>query len=295
MLYLFCGIVFVIGLIAVKSEKKFFNPLTLFCIMWSSILFLSTLQLYSLYKGDDRTYKLMMIGVAAFIIGYYLAKLLVGNKRLIIGKKHTTDLTIEYQLNYQLMYVMLVVSLLFYAKDLVTVFSRLVTGSSLADIQSLVQGTDNLYNRSGVENAIRLLIINPFGWAIIPILAVDIWMGKKDRKLIVLTGLLMISRIFTTGGRAAFLNFAIYLIVLFFFTNQNKRNRITSAVKNTVKENKKLFRIMVAASVILLAYMTYSRAGDGAVRTIYFDFAMQPYLCGVWMDTVDAKNMLGCL
>lgn len=293
MLYLFCGIVFVIGLIAVKSEKKFFNPLTLFCIMWSSILFLSTLQLYSLYKGDNRTYKLMMIGVAAFIIGYYLAKLLVGNKRLIIGKKHTTDLTIEYQLNYQLMYVMLVVSLLFYAKDLVTVFSRLVTGSSLADIQSLVQGTDNLYNRSGVENAIRLLIINPFGWAIIPILAVDIWMGKKNRKLIVLTGLLMISRIFTTGGRAAFLNFAIYLIVLFFFTNQNKRNRITSAVKNTVKENKKLFRIMVAASVILLAYMTYSRAGDGAVRTIYFDFAMQPYLCGVWMDTVDAKNMLG--
>lgn len=293
MLYLFCGIVFIIGLIAIKSEKKFFNPLTLFCIMWSSILFLSTLQLYSLYKGNDRTYRLMMIGVASFIVGYYFAKLLIGNKFLVIGKKHTTCAIIDYQLNYQLMYIMLVASLLFYAKDLVIVFSRLVAGSSLADIQLLVQGTDNLYNRSGVENAIRLLIINPFGWAIIPILAVDIWMGKKDRKLIVLTGLLMISRIFTTGGRAAFLNFTIYLIMLFFFTNQNKKYHVASTVKNTVRENKKLFRLIVVASVILLAYMTYSRAGDGALRTIYFDFAMQPYLCGVWMDTVDAKNMLG--
>lgn len=293
MLYLFCGIVFIIGLIAIKSERKFFNPLTLFCMMWSSILFLSTLQLYSLYKGDDRTYKLMMIGIASFIIGYVFAKVIIGNKCIVIGKKRKSDIKIDYQLNYQLMYIMLIVSLLFYAKDLVTVFSRLVTGGSLADIQSLVQGTDNLYNRSGVENAIRLLIINPFGWAIIPILAVDIWIGKKDRKLIILTGLLMINRIFTTGGRAAFLNFAIYLVMLFFFTDQNKRNRIVSNVKNTVRENVKLFRIVITVSVILLAYMTYSRAGDGALRTIYFDFAMQPYLCGIWMDTVDAKNMMG--
>lgn len=290
MLYLFCGVFFLIGLIAIKSERKFFNPLTLFCIMWSSILFLSTLQLYSLYKGDDRTYKLMIMGIVAFIVGYYLARLFIGNKRLTFGKKHTAT---DYRLNYQLMYILLVISLVFYAKDLVTVFSRLVTGSSLADIQSLVQGTDNLYNRSGLENAIRLLIVNPFGWAIIPILAVDIWMGRKDIKLIVLTGFLMISRILTTGGRAAFLNFAIYFIMLFFFTNQNKRYHTICNMKNVVKKNKKLFRIIVIGSAVLLAYMTYSRAGEGALRTVYFDFAMQPYLCGLWMDTVDTKNMLG--
>lgn len=291
MLYLFCGIVFIIGLIAIKTEKKIFNPLTLFCVMWSSIIFLSTLQLYSLYNGDNKTYRLMMMGIATFIIGYYLAKLLIGNKRLAIKKKRKS--VVEYRLNYQLLYILLIISLLFYLKDLITVFSRLVTGGSLADIQALVQGTDNLYNRSGMENAIRLLIINPFGWAIIPILAVDIWMGRKDKKLLLLTGILMVSRILTTGGRAAFLNFAIYFIIVFFFTNQSKRKKFSYTVKNNVKKNKKIFRIMLFLSVILLGYMTYSRAGEGALKTIYFDFAMEPYLCGAWMDVVDSKNIIG--
>lgn len=292
MLYLFCGLVLIIGILSIKSEKSFFNPLTLFCIMWASILFLSTLQFFSLYKGDDRTYRLMMLGIIAYIIGYFGAKLIVGNRKIVFHK-HKSEDKIEYRLNYQRMYIMLIFSLLFYVKDLTIIFSKLVTNGSLAAIQSLVQGTENLYNRSGIENAIRLLIVNPFGWAIIPILAVDVWMGRKDKKLIVLTCILMISRIFTTGGRAAFLNFAIYFIIIYFFTNQNRKGYISGIVRSTVRKNRKLFRIMVILSIIILSFMTYSRAGKGALRTVYFDFAMQPYLCGVWMDTVDERNMFG--
>lgn len=295
MVYIFSGLLFVIGLIAINKEKNLFNPLSLFCILWAAILFFSKLQLYSLYPADEKIYKMIIYGVSSYVIGYLLAKIFIGNKRLALHKKEHNpgSIRLDYVPNYSFLYFLLFFSLLFYLKDLVTVFTTLVGGGSLANIQSLIQGTDNLYSRTGLENAIRLLIVNPFTWAVIPILAVDIWMGRRDKKLIILTGLLIVSRIFTTGGRAAFLNFAIYMSVVFGFVNIRVKKVLTDRPMNNIKKNKRLFKILLCIALVILAIMTYSRAGQRAIRTIYFDFAMQPYMCQIWMEKVDTNNMIG--
>lgn len=52
------------------------------------------------------------------------------------------------------------------------------------------------------------------------------------------------------------------------------------------RKNKKLFSLMCITGLVVLAALTYSRAGQAAIRTIYYDFAMPPIMFEKWIDVV---------
>ena len=45
--------------------------------------------------------------------------------------------------------------------------------------------------------------------------------------------------------------------------------------------------------LLLVAWMTYSRSGLNALKTIYYDFAMQPLMYEKWVSEVDSANLIG--
>lgn len=276
----------VLALIGWKTEKKLFNPLTIFCFLWGIILFLSSLQLWGLGQATFTTYSWIILGVFMFALGYFVIKLAVGEKAIVlgnIGKSYGNT----FVLNYRLLYVILVLCILFALKDFVSIVSAVGFGSSLSTIQKLLQSDEEVFVRSPWENVMRLFIVNPMFWIAGPIMVVDFWVGKRDKLLMILTLSLLALRLFTTGGRAALIQLAFCFICVYTLAKVNEKSTLLSRFKITLTKNKRLFGLILMAAVLLLAAATLSRAGQAAVRTIYYDFAMQPKMLEIWATIAD--------
>lgn len=44
------------SIIGIRTEKRILNPITVFCMLWGIIIFLSNLRLYTLYEADIYIY-----------------------------------------------------------------------------------------------------------------------------------------------------------------------------------------------------------------------------------------------
>lgn len=282
---IFCIAMFFVG---EKTEKKVINPLSVFCLLWGIVIFLSSLHLFNLYLPKESTFTILNAGIVAFSIGYYAAKVLIGNKRFIfkrstVSKKCRCNL---YEINYRVLYLAFLVCIPFYIKDLISVVMSIGFGNSLSSIQGLMQGKDSVFTRSSIESACLLLFVHPFSWISCPIVAVDFWMGRRDIKLIILQLLTILVRIFTTGGRAAFIHFMFYFLCAFVLSENSDSKSLYKEIRAKAKKNKRLLLIICVIGVAVLTLLTYSRAGQAAVRTIYYDFAMPPIMFEKWIDTV---------
>lgn len=290
------SILFIIfACIGLKTEKKIVNPITVFCGLWGMITFFSALHLYRMYEPDNKTYYWIAIGVCAFFFGYYITKLATAGNRGVVfrkRKKKQNTYKIDYQLNYKLVYFMLLFCLPFYLKDLMSIINHIGAGNSLSSVQALMQSGDDVFVRSRIESAIRLLIINPFMWICIPITVVDFWVGKRDKFLITLTLTIMTIRILSTGGRASFIHMAFYFVCVYTMMRNDSISGLSERIKNSVRKNKKMFLSVMILGVVVLGLMTYSRAGRGAFRSVYYDFAMQPMMLQIWAK-ISEKNPLG--
>jgi hypothetical protein len=50
-------------------EKKFYNPVCIFCTVWALITFFTSLGLYGLYSVSGETYSILALGTFCFSIG----------------------------------------------------------------------------------------------------------------------------------------------------------------------------------------------------------------------------------
>lgn len=286
---IFCIIMFFVGK---RTEKKVINPLSIFCLLWGIVIFLSMLHLFNLDKPKENTFVIMTLGIVFFSIGYFLSKILIGNKRIIFvngGNRHKKYSS--YEINYKLLYLAFIICIPFYLKDLISVVSAIGFGNDLSVIQGLMQGNDDVFRRSAIESAFLLLFVHPFSWIACPIVAVDFWMGKRDIKLIILQLITVMIRIFTTGGRAAFIQLMFYFFCVFILSDHNNSKSMYKRIRSKAKKNRKLFSLICVIGIGILFFLTYSRAGQTAIRTIYYDFAMPPIMFERWIDKINDYPM----
>ena len=268
--------------LGIKTEKKIFNPVTVMCGLWGVIIGLSSLHLYRLYIPDIKTYNCIMLGIAMFFAGYYFLRITLGGKIVVLKKSSENKIRYNYELNYKLMYAILLFCIPFLAKDFFVIVTRLGFGSDLHEIQKLLQQNENVFTRSSIESFLRVFIVNPVIWIFVPITVVDFWVGKRDKLLIVLSSIIILLKVFSTGGRASFIQFAFFFVCVFFLANNNKSKTITTRFKNRSKRDKFVFVGVGALVVVVLVMLTFSRAGQNAIKTIYYDFAMQPIMLKKW-------------
>lgn len=270
----------ILGIIGIKNEKTKSNPITIFSFLWGIIIFLSNMKLYTLYEANIETYKYMMFGVISFFVGYYFFRIILNNKVLVIDKKIK-----EYKIRKKLCYILLVLCFAFIVKNISINRDVLFRdGYNLASVQTAQQEND--LSSTGIENAISFLIVNPMYISLNIVIIADFLLGDKDLRLFLCLICLNLGRTITSGGRQAFIQFFLILLVMMSFSQTYKivEKKIIEKLKK-----KKTNRVIILVGIVVLVLLSLSRSSN-IVKTIYLDFAMQPYMFEYWMNTVNEMN-----
>ncbi|WP_286155174.1 MULTISPECIES: O-antigen polymerase [Romboutsia] len=280
--------------ISIITEKKKLNPLTLLFMLWTIIIGLSYLRLFRLREASEHTYLIIMIGLTAFTIGYYFVRTFIRDRSFVLSRSRITHKKNIYEPRYKLLYIIGGICILFYLYDLSIVLSYILRGSSLAHIRELAQDPNSVIyaGRSAIENSIRVLVITPFVMALQPIVAADFWLGRRDKKLIVMDILIILLRVITDGSRVVILYLLLHLLVAAQFTGEKSgRQKIKLTKKNLKKAG--VIGVIIAIGGYALYKTTLSRSGDSFVRYMYYYFSMQPYMFEIWSNIVDNAGITG--
>lgn len=269
-----------LGIMGIKTEKIKLNPITIFSFLWGIIIFFSNMRLYTLYETDIEIYKYIIFGVISFVCGYYSFKIILKNKVLIINKNKTT-----YKIRKKMCYMLLILCLLFIAKNIIVNRKILFKdGYNLASVQTAQQEND--LSSTGLENAISFLIVNPMYISLNVAIIANFLLGDKDFKLFLCLIVLNIGRIITSGGRQSFIQFFFILLIIMSFSQHCK-----NLEKKIVKKIKGKRTSVIFIGVIVLIVLSLSRSSN-IIKTIYLDFAMQPYMFEYWAKTLDSTNSI---
>lgn len=269
-----------LGIMGIKTEKIKLNPITIFSFLWGIIIFFSNMRLYTLYETDIEIYKYIILGVISFVCGYYSFKIILKNKVLVISKNKTT-----YKIRKKMCYMLLILCLLFIAKNIIVNRKILFKdGYNLASVQTAQQEND--LSSTGLENAISFLIVNPMYISLNVAIIANFLLGDKDFKLFLCLIVLNIGRIITSGGRQSFIQFFFILLIIMSFSQHCK-----NLEKKIVKKIKGKKTSVIFIGVIVLIVLSLSRSSN-IIKTIYLDFAMQPYMFEYWAKTLDSTNSI---
>lgn len=300
--YLYVG-VFICCLfliIGYYSEKKLvFNPITVFCALWAVILFFSAQQRYTMYMASDEKNAIILWGIVAYIVGYYVNKLFLNKIHVKAGRlsRYRSDTRCIAVPRYNLMYVLCTICLLYTLFDLIRVVTQSGT-FNLGTIQAMLQNGEISNANSSIINAIAILIISPIKFALPAITAVDFFYGKRDRKLLVLTICLILINMLSSANRTSFLLFFLWLYfvaTLYLYHNMEKNNKYIQKIEDKMLFSKirkyKWWIIWIA--VIAFVIMTMSRTSTSIYRQLYLYFAMPPSMFEIWAEKIETEGVFG--
>lgn len=171
----------------------------MFSGIWSIILFLSTLGLHGLKTASCNTYYVICAGVTCFAVGYLLTYKSRYSFTFNKSYKHTGN---EYVLQYQIIYLLGIICIIYFAIKFLGVASIIFSGNGLAAIRVMAQSEEAATTGGGkLLNAVRILLVMPYAYAIIPITAMEIWFGRKDKKVLFICLSIIALRVLSEGGR----------------------------------------------------------------------------------------------
>ena len=280
----------VIAAVSIKSEKSLVNPLMVFCTIWSIVLLFSSTA-SKLISCSVETYTYIIMGIFAFVAGY-LFRTKIFKKRFVISSKEmcANRYEIEYVPRYQVLCLLMLVCVLFYAKDCLLIVSR-VGLLSLGNIQKMLQSGELNFSRSSIENAIVILLVQPVAFAIPAVTAVDIWIGERNRKLFALTIIMLALRMIATANRTSIIMFFLFIVVAGCISlNQNWS--IIEKIASRVRKYKRLIMRVLILAIVLFVFMTISR-GASVFTNVFLDFAIPPRMFELWRESVDNQHLYG--
>ena len=293
-----CCIFVVVGYFFEK--KLLLNPVTVFCALWAVILFFSSQMKYTMYTASDEKNMMIVYGVIAYLVGYYVNKLFLNRVHIRIGRfsRYRDDTQRIAVPRYQLLYFLCIVSLLYTFYDLVRVVVQSGT-FNLGTIQKMLQSGDISNANGSVLNAIVVLFISPTKFILPAITAVDFFYGRRDRRLLLLTCCLIFVNMLSTANRTSFLLFFLWLFfiaTLYLYHNSDKRQLYLKRIENSkiVSKISKYKWGIVWIAVVAFVVMSLSRTSTSLFKQIYLYFSMPPSMFEIWGEKVDAEGVYGC-
>lgn len=280
--------ILVVSILAVRLCKKAFNPLTIMCVIWSIILFLSSLCLFNLRQADMETYLALVLGIVFFISGYLIGFFKKKTYRLRVGNTFLgADCDVE--MRARLVWSFLVFALVFEVINSGKSLSILLNGGSLDSV--LLSVRENAADARGtIMNVINNLIVGPFQFAIFPICAYNI-VCKKNKFMTLFILLLLGVGVISSGGRV----FVIYLIASLcasFTISPLGRNTMRNTIKK-IRKQKRRFVILIAFMIVVFVLLSLSRSGNRLIQHTYLYFSMQPIMFETWSKSISEKGLYG--
>ncbi len=201
-----------LGLLGAYINKKWYNPMTLFCGLWSFICVLSSFRLYGMYTFSNRPYIIILIGFIGFCFGYLAC--LIKRRKIIIRFWRKKDYgRCEYFIDEKLLLICSAITTFFYAIITVRVLSIMSTGLSASAIRGLYFEASDMTYGSALFAQISAFIINPMMLALIPV-NVIYFLQKMRLNIINILFLINLALYCTiTFGRIIIVNTIVSLII----------------------------------------------------------------------------------
>ena len=217
-------IIVCIGLscIAFIIEKRVYNPITVFTTIWATIVAFASMQLFGLYEASSDSYKIILISIIFFSIGAFVAY--TKKKTIRIKNVYTTKIKKQEYFSYKRMYILGCIIMVYMLVQAFGVYTLLQEGFSMFDIRSSLQGYS--MNAEYVTSRLRILRTGTwpnriYDWIILPglysmvlITCMDLIIGKRDKKLLFITVLNVILKVYSEGTRILLFNIGVYLVFL---------------------------------------------------------------------------------
>lgn len=250
----------------VVEKRKWYDPQVLFVSFWVILIFLASLRLFGLYKITNTTYLIFILGILSFCGGTRIPYLIKTKKQPNkVGEK-------QKELNYIFLYILygLVITMLLY--NFINVMKLVNSGYTWAKIRRLYVNSDNRegYNevlKSAFNVVFNSFISTPTLYAALPIAVADILIGKKNKIIFVLTIIMVVLWMFTSGGRSVVTWLALYFVVGLF---------IIKSVNGLEINRKKIliFGMMSIPLIFVFAFITIQRKGQNMnlIREMYVYF-----------------------
>ena len=262
MIYVFC---FLIALLGILKEKNIYNPLFVFFLIWGFAIAGAKMQLYNIYEVSDETYTIVFIGLLSFFIGYmvidifFIKKFTPRNNLNFENFKKTNPNNFNLNLNYKYIYVFAFCALIFFGSSAIKALQILIDGNTFHYIRTI--SSDDVLAGSPIIRSLRAYIFVPGLSILIIISAIDLIVGKKDKKLFLLTFIISLLQTLSTGGRITFLNFIFYIILSrLIFNRKIKINKKTKIIIN----------ISTVIIIFLFIFISKSRGITSLTSSLYF-------------------------
>lgn len=275
-----------IAIFAYKIEKNWYNPTTVIFSIWAVVLFLYSLKLYGIYDVEGTAYATIALGLFCFFIGYIVCT--AGKRQIVLTQRNHSQVK-EY-INYRLLKIFGVIVFAFFAEEAIETLVLARSGISLFDIRSSLQGygqysfSDNLY-------VLRSMIGPLYTWAILPIYnamliisCIDLFAGKKDKILILLSVGCLLLKSFKEGSRVALFAFMIYL--LFAMVIYGKKIVLSQKAKKRI-------RLVILAAILIIFVISNIRISTGEktlFEEIYLYFTCCIPLWDHWLSEMMTKG-----
>lgn len=274
---------FVMLIYAFLKYKKILQPLVVFNFIWVIIFFLEQLKLYNLLQAEQHYYTYMLIGIVAFNFGYIIWSCFRKYGRIVFRPNINSKK--KYEVRYGLLYILAGLCIMYYLKNATVSFIMLLNGSSMSIVRDLAQSNEVVYMLiwEKILNAIGVLVLIPGSHVIQVVGVFDFWI-TKNKKLFLLSIILVVLIAIGEGGRTTIVNFLFYFWIG--YSIYGKSNKY-------VKNRKYIFKFVIAMIVVLLFWFTVSRSGELLQKNLYLYFSMQPYMFNIWGKVVEENNLFG--
>ena len=281
-------------LLAKAYNKKWINLLTIFCVLWGTIIVFSKLQLYGMKEVSGKAYAIVYAGCIMFCLGY-LTHMLWKRRgfRLVILRTHAKTSTGKlYTFNYHTILIFEFVILAFELMIAMRVVGILNSGNSYAAIHDMAGGYAETTLLNGtLENYIDSWVVMPCTFALIPICVLSFFEKCRYRRLIQTIGILdLVLYILVHGGRIVLLYVVVYIAILYSIYDIKIPDKLKRKLKFTM--------LVVIGAVIALTFIRKGlslgdqNAWDGVFSSIYQYFSVSMPLLGHWVKIADQQEIL---
>ena len=278
---LICGVA-----ITPKKYRNITNTIYLFLLEWIVVMFLAKQKIYGLYDVSASVEQIVLIGCVAFLCGHIVS--IVLRKYRFVAKRNSNRETF-YSLRYEMLYVLGIVCVLYFLPQFIKALGALLSGNSMNAIRLLVQDeTSGFSSGSKIKNLLSNFIVLPSATALEALCIADFWVGKKDKKLLIITATVVLFRIVSDAGLTPLVNLAMYLIFGYLVTH--KRREIKS--NREAKKDRKLVRRCSVIGLGIILIISLARTSSTLSRQLYFYFAKSPVLFSQWKEAVDSANLV---
>lgn len=279
---IFLGIILLlsIALAEFKLEKRIYNPLSSYCLIWAIIIFLANLSLYGMRDVNIKTYILVFGGVFSFAIGYWVIFLQKNSLVFQYNRKNLFNDNIDYSIKYFVIKIGLMLCTIFYLNLAIRTLRLLLTGVGFVAIRNMHQGyaSESIFN-GDFEYLFHSLIGQPFLNVTVILLTMEWLKNKKHIMIMLICYLDILLFSFSTAGRFIILNIIIAIFL--------EVNLLGINLPDSIKRKARKY-IGIAMGIILL--ITGYRAIEGGnilyslFKTVYMYLASTIPLFDYWIE-----------